>query len=72
MATNSVVATVRAMSQPEGVAVTPDGAHAYVANFVAPSATGIVSVIDTASNKVVATIPVGHGPGPAVAEASIF
>jgi YVTN family beta-propeller protein len=40
------------------VATTPDGTRAYVTN----QNSGNVSVIDTASNKVVATIPVGHLP----------
>jgi YVTN family beta-propeller protein len=35
-----------------GVAVTPDGKHAYVANFESLD----VSVIDTATNTVVATV----------------
>ena len=44
---------------PDGVAVTPDGKHAYVTNG---SSDNTVSVIDTASNTVVATVPVGNGP----------
>ena len=43
---------------PFGVAITPDGTRAYVTiNFP-----NVVSVIDTATNTVVATIPVGVGP----------
>ncbi len=45
-------------SSPEGVAITPDGAFAYVTN----SGIGTVSVIETASNTVVATVPVGFAP----------
>ncbi|MGC2225328.1 MAG: YncE family protein [Methylocella sp.] len=55
----SVVATVPVATFPNapfGVAVTPDGAHAYVANYGFP---GTVSVIDTATNTVGATITVG-------------
>jgi YVTN family beta-propeller protein len=40
------------------VAVTPDGAFAYVTN----QATNNVSVINTATNAIVATIPVGNNP----------
>ncbi|MGI8570506.1 MAG: hypothetical protein ACR2KT_16375 [Methylocella sp.] len=40
-----------------GVAITPDGKHAYVANLFSNN----VSVIDTASNTVAATVAVG-GP----------
>jgi YVTN family beta-propeller protein len=57
-ATNTVVATVTVGTGPFGVAVTPDGKHAYVTN-----GGGTVSVIDTASNTVVGTpIPVGSFP----------
>ena len=46
-------------SYPQGVAVSPDGSKVYVANsFLANS----VSVISTATNTVIATIPVGSGP----------
>ncbi len=41
-----------------GVAVTPDGTRVYMAN----TGDGTVSVIDTASNTVTATIPVGSFP----------
>ncbi len=40
---------------PVGVAITPDGAFAYVTHFDS----GTVSVIETASNTVVATVSVG-------------
>jgi YVTN family beta-propeller protein len=51
-ATNTVVATIplAANGGPEGLALTPDGAHLYVANY------SNVSVIATATNTVVATI----------------
>jgi YVTN family beta-propeller protein len=41
-----------------GVAITPDGTHAYVVNDGSFS----VSVIDTASNIVIATVGVGAYP----------
>jgi YVTN family beta-propeller protein len=40
--------------------VTPDGKHVYVTNESTP--TGTVAVIKAATNKVVATIPVGEEP----------
>jgi YVTN family beta-propeller protein len=40
------------------VAVSPDGRHAYITNLNANS----VSVIDTGSNTVSATIPIGIHP----------
>jgi YVTN family beta-propeller protein len=70
IASNTVVATIPGFVIPVGVAVTPNGTHpserdnrrhqplAYVTNLV----DNTVSVIDTASNKVVATIHVGAAP----------
>jgi YVTN family beta-propeller protein len=69
-ARNKVVATMPVGLAPNGVAITQDGTHpsehddlphpplAYVANFD----DNTVSVIDTANNKVVATVPVGFTP----------
>ena len=42
---------------PDGVAITPDGKHAYVTNF----GDGTVSVITTATGAVSAPITVGKG-----------
>ena len=70
-ATNTVAATVQAGIGigPQGVAITPNGAFAYVANFDSNN----ISVIDTATNAVVATVPVGIGPfGVAVAPSGAF
>ena len=63
--TNTVVATIHSIgptSFPNGVAFTPDGQRAYVANSFG-SGTSTVSVIATATNTVVATVPVGSGTG---------
>jgi YVTN family beta-propeller protein len=57
-ATYSVVATVPVGQYPAAVAIAPNGAFAYVANFNSNS----VSVIDTTTNTVTATVPVGTGP----------
>jgi YVTN family beta-propeller protein/cysteine-rich repeat protein len=57
-ATNTVAATVGVGNVPIGVAVTPDGAFAYVAN----AGSDTVSVIDTATNTVAATVGVGDLP----------
>ncbi|WP_283184170.1 YVTN family beta-propeller repeat protein [Pseudomonas svalbardensis] len=43
---------------PFGIAVSPDGTRAYVCN----QASHTVSVIDTATNRVLTTIPVGNRP----------
>ena len=55
---NTVVATVAVGDNPYGVALTPDGSHAYVDN----SSDNTVSVIATSSNTVVATVGVGNDP----------
>src|SRR5258708_5527843 len=52
-ATYSVVATIPVGQYPAGVAITPNGAFAYVANFNSNN----VSVIDTATNTVTTTVP---------------
>src|SRR5438477_92473 len=57
-ASNTVMATVPVGNFPNGVAVTPDGAHVYVANVGGST----VSVIATATNTVTATVPVGLNP----------
>ena len=58
-ATQAVTTTVNVGNGPLGIAITPDGRSVYVANrqpFDFPD-TGDMSVIDTARNAVVATIP---------------
>jgi uncharacterized protein (TIGR03437 family) len=55
--TNKVIATVMVGSQPQGIAVTPDGASVYVANCG-----GDVFVIDTATNKVAKKFLAGACP----------
>ena len=59
--TNTVTATVSgsALSNPAGVAVTPDGTKVYVTNS---GPVGTVSVIDTATNNITAKINVGNSP----------
>ncbi len=64
---NTVVATVPVGSGPIGVAVSPNGRRVYVANLCGTGTynstnIGAVSVIDAASNTVVATVTVGNGP----------
>jgi YVTN family beta-propeller protein len=61
-ATNSVVAVVPVQVQPLAVAITPDGAFAYVTNSGWIFGCDSVSVIDTVTNAVVATVPVGRFP----------
>jgi YVTN family beta-propeller protein len=56
---NTVVgAPIAVGASPVGVAVHPAGTRVYVINFTANS----VSVIDTATHSVTATIPVGLAP----------
>lgn len=60
VATNMVVNTIPVGPQPRPVAVSPNGAWVYVANFGTNPST--VSVIDTASDTVVSTITAGTAP----------
>ncbi|RKT51809.1 YncE family protein [Saccharothrix australiensis] len=53
-----MVATVEVGSQPQGIAVTPDGRELYVAN----TQDGTVSVVDTKSATAITTIRVGGLP----------
>ncbi|HSX26258.1 MAG TPA: hypothetical protein VLE89_04535 [Chlamydiales bacterium] len=53
-----MTATIAVGSQPEGIAITPNGSFAYVAN----TGTTTVSVIQTSTNIVTATITVGTSP----------
>jgi YVTN family beta-propeller protein len=72
--TNTVIATVPVGADPLGIAITPDGTKAYVTNYGTGSlvifgnelsTSTDVFVIDTATNTVIATVPVG-GIGVAV------
>lgn len=70
--TNTIVTTV----SPGGygthlyaVAITPDGAFAYVTDYQTAQGAGKVWVVSTATNSVVASVPVGPGSaGVAIAE----
>ena len=57
--TLTLVATVKVGRNPDAMAITPDGKYLYVANFYSNT----VSVIDTAVNKVSATIALSPGFG---------
>jgi YVTN family beta-propeller protein len=58
-AKNKVISTVPVGWGPIGIAVTPDGKKAYIANGNFSKSVGNVSVIDTASNAVTVTVDVG-------------
>src|SRR6266852_217513 len=66
--TKTLVAEIPVQVQPLGVAITPNGAFAYVTNsgkicdICAAIQSPSVSVIDTSTYQVVATIPVGNYP----------
>jgi len=68
-ATNTIRATVSVGSNPNGVAVTPDGTKVYVANSDWDNVSTIdtISVIDTAIDTVIARVPVGNKPWGAAA-----
>lgn len=64
LATNAIVgAPIMVGTAPAGLAVTPDGAHVYVINYVDGNPdTGTISIIRTSDNTVVGTIPGLFGP----------
>jgi YVTN family beta-propeller protein len=65
-ATNTIRTTIPVGTAPWGVAITPDGAFAFVTN----AGSSTVSVIATATNTVTASVPVGSVPaGVAIAPA---
>jgi len=49
---------VKVGNEPEGIAVEPDGKKVFVTNFFSKN----VSVIDTATNKIMSTVKVGIFP----------
>ncbi len=55
---NIFIATVPVENNPHGISVTPDGAKVYVVNQDSNN----VSVLDTTSNTVTATVNVGNAP----------
>ena len=66
-ATGAVSAPINVGPKPSGIAIAPDGKHAYVANngtglVGTGSESNTVSVIDTAKGVVSDTITVGNGP----------
>jgi YVTN family beta-propeller protein len=62
VAKNAVTGTIAVGVAPIGVALTPDGSRAYIANRSASDFEGSVSVIDTQSQTVIATLTVPGAP----------
>jgi YVTN family beta-propeller protein len=65
IATNTLIATVLVSpgrDGPKAVAITPDGSLAYVTGTQDPQGSDAVTVIDTASQMVLDTVPVGTSP----------
>ena len=56
--TTNTVTSIGGFGSPAGIALTRDGSTAYVGNDLSNT----VSVLDTATNTIIATIPVGIGP----------
>ena len=59
-ASNEVISRIALGRYPRGVAITPDGAKVYVANSGSVDVSVIDTVIDTASDSVIATVALGH------------
>jgi YVTN family beta-propeller protein len=56
--TRSIIGTIQVGQAPNSVAVDPASGRAYVTNIISKS----VSVIDTAANRVIATVPLPNSP----------
>ena len=57
-----VTETIKGFSAPYGIALNIDNDLLYVSNYGQFNTTGIVSVINSTTNTIVATIPVGKNP----------
>ncbi|RYE06834.1 MAG: hypothetical protein EOP51_34140, partial [Sphingobacteriales bacterium] len=57
-ATNTVVATIAAGTQPYGITVNADGSRVYVSNYGSAN----MSVINTSTNAAIATVSTGNNP----------
>lgn len=66
LATNTVVENITVGSTPYGSAVTPDGAY----DWIIDAGSGQISVVSTATNTVVATVPLSGGSDIAIASAT--
>ncbi|MBC2724116.1 hypothetical protein [Desulfosporosinus sp.] len=54
----TLLADLLILSSPFGIAITPDGSRAFVTNLT----NNTVTVLDTAINAIIATLPAGGGP----------
>ena len=61
-ATQDIVATIGTGGRPEGVAINPEGARAYIANAI----TNELHVVDTAARQIIANLSVAAGPSAVV------
>ena len=66
-ATNTVIGVIDGFDGPSGMAITPNGAYAYVNNYGGPEGVGsgngtTVSVVNLNTNAITATIHVGLAP----------
>jgi YVTN family beta-propeller protein len=64
---NTVTGTIGGFDGPSGIAITPNGAFAYVNNYGGPDGVGsgngtTVSVVDLKANDIIDTITVGQAP----------
>jgi len=57
-ATNQVVSSIANLNAPSAVAVSPNGANAYVADQCGPNEDPCVEVVSTSSNQIVTTIQI--------------
>ena len=57
-ATNQVVSSIANLNAPSAVAISPNGAFAYVADMCPPNDNPCVEVVSTSNNQIVTTVPI--------------
>jgi YVTN family beta-propeller protein len=57
-ATNTIVGSIANLNAPSAVAISPNGANAYVADQCGPNENPCVEVVSTSNNQIVTTVPI--------------
>src|SRR5262249_13697390 len=60
----SVLSTLAVGGEPRAIAVTPDGARAFVTHYLTRGDSGTVSVVDLLTGEVEGAVPLVEDPGP--------
>ena len=58
IATNQIVSSIANLNAPSAVAISPNGAFAYVADMCPPNDNPCVEVVSTSNNQIITTVPI--------------